>query len=346
VAVRLPRGTDLTTQTGLAAVVGPIDRVTVEPLRTTGFSGSRHDRIRVALADGRDEAFVLKRTDPAVDWICVLYGALRARELALLESAELDGVWSVLACPYVAFTESDRGEASLLMRDLTSALLPDVRAPLSRGDEDLLLRSLARLHALFWARPRPASWLASSGTYCSLLSAGRPGGPDVEHLLPASLHSTILTGWREVFRRVPPGVAHLLRRPVHELEREWTDLPHTIVHGDAKVANFAILPEGRVAAFDWALVGWAPPSIDVGWYLAVNASRLADGPDAALATYRTFLEGELGRSVVRDEWRRLEGCAVVVGAHMLLWSKANALANEREGARAEWSWWMERLSAL
>ena len=130
-----------------------------------------------------------------------------------------------------------------------------------------------------------------------------------------------------------------------ELAREWAELPHTLVHGDAKVANFAILPDRRVAAFDWSLVRWAPPSIDLGWYVAVNGSRLAGERDAVLAGYRVLLEAELGRALPGEEWRILEEVAVLLGARMLLWSKANALASGRSGAQEEWEWWVERLSA-
>ena len=332
--------------TALEAVADPIGGVTVEPLGTSGFSGSRHERIRVALTDGREKTYVIKRTAPTLDWTCVVSGAIRSREIALLESAGLGDVWSIFHCPYLAFTESDHGESCFLMQDLTPSLFRDAREPLRQSDEDLLLQSLARLHARFWERrPGPAPWLASPSTYCSLLGADRPGDTGWERLLPESIRSGVLSGWREALRRVPPGVAERLRLPGAELQREWAALPHTIVHGDAKVANFAILSDRRVTAFDWALVGWAPPSVDVGWYIAVNASRLAGGQDAALTRYRGFLEAA-GRPLSGEGWRVMEDAAVLLGARMLLWSKANALASDRPGAKDEWGWWMERLSAL
>jgi hypothetical protein len=331
----------------LEAGAGPIGAITVEPLGTSGFSGSRHERIRVARNDGPEQTYVVKRTTPTLDWTCVVSGALRSRELALLQSMGLGDVWSIFHRPYLACAELDHGESCFLMQDLSASLFRDAREPLLQTDEDLLLRSLARLHARFWARPPDsAPWLASSSTYCSLLGADRPGDAGWERLLPESIRSGVLSGWREALRRVPPRVAERLRLPGAELQREWAALPHTIVHGDAKVANFAILADGQVTAFDWALMGWAPPSIDVGWYIAVNASRLAGTQDAALATYRRVLESELGRPISGDAWRALEDAAVLLGARMLLWSKANALASDRPGAKDEWSWWMERLSAI
>ncbi|HEY7728921.1 MAG TPA: phosphotransferase [Candidatus Eisenbacteria bacterium] len=72
------------------------------------------------------------------------------------------------------------------------------------------------------------------------------------------------------------------------------DLPRTLLHGDAKVANFALMPDSRVAELDWALVGAGPASVDLGRYLAVNASRLARPKEEAVARYRTLLAERLG----------------------------------------------------
>jgi aminoglycoside phosphotransferase (APT) family kinase protein len=120
-------------------------------------------------------------------------------------------------------------------------------------------------------------------------------------------------------------------------------LPRTLVHGDAKVANFAILPGGRVSAFDWAIAGAGPCTIDIGWYLAVNASRLTGTKDQLLDRYRGFLEDARGEPLDQPTWSRLEEVAVTCGARMLLWSKALALDAGRPGADAEWAWWARRL---
>jgi hypothetical protein len=42
----------------------------------------------------------------------------------------------------------------------------------------------------------------------------------------------------------------------------------------------------------------------------------------------------------------MEAAAVLLGAKMLLWSKADAVAHDRPGAMKEWVWWIERLSAI
>jgi hypothetical protein len=112
------------------------------------------------------------------------------------------------------------------------------------------------------------------------------------------------------------------------------------------VANFALLADGRVAAFDWAMVGTGPCAIDVGWYLAVNASRLTGSKEEVLSRYRALLETALGHKLSAQLWSRLEDIAVVSGTRMLLWSKALGLDLARPGAAEEWKWWVDRLAAI
>jgi aminoglycoside phosphotransferase (APT) family kinase protein len=121
-------------------------------------------------------------------------------------------------------------------------------------------------------------------------------------------------------------------------------LPATLLHGDAKVANFAILPSGRVAAFDWQLLGTGPATLDIGWYLAVNASRLTRPKEQVLARYRDLLESCLATHLPDALWHRLVSLGILCGALMLLWSKALALEESGSpAAAAEWDWWVARL---
>ena len=123
----------------------------------------------------------------------------------------------------------------------------------------------------------------------------------------------------------------------------------SLLHGDAKIANFAVLPSGRAAAFDWAWVGAGPPTLDLGWYLAINAGRLARPRDAVLARYRQLLEVELGSSLPAVIWEQLVQVGLLCGALMLLWQKALALELEEAPspqAEDDWLWWVNALVRL
>ena len=117
------------------------------------------------------------------------------------------------------------------------------------------------------------------------------------------------------------------------------------MHGDAKVANFALLPGRRVAAFDWQLLGKGPATLDLGWYLAVNSGRLARPKEHVIARYRDLLESRLTRPLSNLLWERMVSVGVMSGALMLLWAKALSL--EESGspqAAEEWNWWVTQLS--
>src|ERR1051325_1475238 len=150
-------------------------------------------------------------------------------------------------------------------------------------------------------------------------------------------------GGRSALRHLPSGIADRLSRPPEEIIHRWGALPRTLCHGDAKVANFAILPDGRVAAFDCGCMAAAPAALDRGWYLAVNATRILGSKESFAARYRGRLEAALERPLPEDTWTAIVDAAIEAGAMLLLWSKALALERDDPAARAEWNWWVEQL---
>jgi phosphotransferase family enzyme len=326
----------------LGSILGPLRELRREPMGTPGYSGSQHVRFHAELEDGDRVSLVLKRTRLSEDWTAYRSDDERGREALLIASPELARVWEIFASPYVAYTERG-GEIGLLMHDLAPYLLPDVREPVTLETEDALLARLASLHAAYWGTPLP-SWLARPAHACSIVGTVVLGN-DPRRSLPPHMADRVAEGWREALRRVPAGAATTLRRSAAEHERALAHLPRTLLHGDGKVANFAFLPGGRIAAFDWALVSAAPISLELGWYLAVNAPRLARTKEEVLERYRGLLEDARGVALEQPLWRELVSAVHLVGAAMLLWSKALALRDGRPGAREEWEWWVERIPA-
>ena len=342
-AIRRERIEELTDRAFLASILGPVRELRRESMGTPGFSGSTHERFHADLEDGDRVSLVLKRTRLDTDWTAYRSGDSQGRESLLLGSPELARIWEIFSSPYVAFATGP-GEVALLMHDLAPYLLPDVREPISVAAEDALLSRLAALHAAHWGAPLPV-WLTRPADAFSILGPvclGRDPCPPP----PPPMKDRVIEGWDEAFRRMPEAVARMLRMPPEEHERELAHLPRTLVHGDGKVANFAFLPGDRVAAFDWAMAGWAPASNELGWYLAVNASRLARPKEAVMERYRGRLEAARGAPLEESLWQDLASAAVRGGALMLLWSKALAVRDGRPGAQREWDWWIERLEAI
>src|SRR6266571_95344 len=71
-------------------------------------------------------------------------------------------------------------------------------------------------------------------------------------------------------------------------------------------------------------VGWGPCSIELGWYLAVNSTRLARSKEELIITYRCLLESHLKFSIPEKTWLRMIDLAIITGTMMLLWNKALA----------------------
>ena len=349
-AHRLAGADDVLDRDQLAAFIGPVRAIARTPLVTTGYTAAHHERLDVTLSTGELRRLVVKRVRPAEDWTASRTGDRLGREATLLGEPALAAVWETIECPYLAFW-SALGEIGLVMDDLSPFLLPDVRAPLSEEQEEQLLTALAGLHARFWRAPAlDLPWLARAEHYAGLLDARSAANDDTDARtaaagLPATLRQRVQLGWAAARRRLPASFAAALATPAADVARAWAGLPRTLLHGDVKVANFALMPGHKVAAFDWAMLGTGPATIDVGWYLAVNASRLARPKDELLARYRALLTQRLGAPLSDTLWDSLVRVAVIGGARMHLWSKALALESDGTGARAEWAWWVEHLEA-
>jgi len=329
---------DLTNPAALGAV-----SVREELLSTVGFSGATHQRLVATLPTGETRRYVLKLCDPAREWTAMRTGDRVGREWALLAERALDAVWDVFACPYVAYGV-EGGRSGLLMEDVGAHLFPDVREPIALGAEDALLGALARLHARFWQSPvLSISWLARASATSELVVPTVLGDAAALSLMPPALRERLRLGWDAALPRVSARADGVLRCGAQIVHEAWADLPQTLVHGDVKVANFAPVPERGVVAFDWALVGAGPATTDLGWYLAVNASRLARSKEAVIAHYRALLERELAQSIDDALWARLEDVAVLYGARTMLWAKGAQLSAGGEAAEAEWEWWARRL---
>ena len=342
-STRLEHPHELADPEALAAILGPVAELRREPMEAPGFTGARFERLSLRLGDGALRKLVLKRARLDSDWTAWRTADAFGRAALPLDEPALAGIWEVYACPYVAHAVAD-GEVGLLMDDVGPYLLPDVRQPLEEASEDLLVDSLARLHARFWNaseldNPRlaaPARVLGMLGPrHARELGTSDGLAPVVERAR---------RGWEFAFQHLPASIVTRLSQPPEDIVGAWGPLPRTLLHGDTKVANFAILPDGKVAAFDWGCLSAGPAAIDLGWYLAVNASRIRGPKESFVARYRQRLEAALIARLSEGSWSALVSAAVESGAMLLLWSKALALERGGASARAEWDWWVEQLA--
>jgi hypothetical protein len=179
---------------------------------------------------------------------------------------------------------TDRGWRFLL-EDLDAAGFPGRREQLGKVELDACLRWLACFHARFLGEAPEGLW--ETGTYWHL--ATRP-----DEL--AALHEPAL-------REAAAAIDARLASAAHQ----------SLVHGDAKPANFCFAPDGRdVACVDFQYVGPGCGVKDVSYFLfgATGWGRSEPG-EAPLDRYFTHLRAALAArsdvdaAAVEREWRAL-----------------------------------------
>jgi hypothetical protein len=167
-------------------------------------------------------------------------------------------------------------EWAFVLEDLDAAGFPERRRTANGDTLDRCLAWLAAFHATFFASPPKGLW--STGTYWHLATRREE-----------------LANVDEAVRVLAPRIDAKLASCVHR----------TLVHGDAKLANFCFARDGRVAAVDFQYVGGGCGMKDVAYLVSGEPAE-----PRALDTYFRHLRRELdARSLdaasVETEWRAL-----------------------------------------
>jgi hypothetical protein len=188
--------------------------------------------------------------------------------------------------PALLGARSGDGEWVLLLEDLDAAGFPDRRRRLEGAALDACLRWLAAFHARFLGQPPTGLW--ATGTYWHL--ATRP-----DEL--AAIDDDELRAAAPILDRALEGCPF-----------------RTLVHGDAKEANFCFSPDGEaVAAVDFQYVGGGCGMKDLAYLLHGRSDEPEDGvPTRHLDTYFAHLRAALkdrdpaiDAGAVEASWRAL-----------------------------------------
>lgn len=315
-------------------------------LDTLGYSGANFTRFTFR-GDSHEERLILKELDVENDWFSKRSSDTLGREAAVLVEPALRQVHEIFELPY-RFIGMEGGKIRMLMTDVSFGLFPDERKSISRQDQDLILDKMAELHAFFWENPLLSSfpWLHRFEDFLYLMGPLDHKTNQSTGVSARNVQEAIKSGWKQAKSILPTPVKELLYQNPGNMAERWKHLPKTLVHGDTKIANFVKISSNQLCLLDWAFVGHAPCTVDIGWFLAVNATRLHDAKEVVLQKYRSSLEAHLRRLIDQELWNQLEAAGILCGALMLLWSKAKALDSKRDDAEPEWDWWIKRLSLI
>jgi hypothetical protein len=220
------------------------------------------------------------------------------------------------------------------MRDVGAHIIPEGDAPVTPRQHLALLDGLAALSARFWG------WSDDLGV-CPMANRFRFFAPDniVPELARAEAGEDLPgpirvadEGWRALPARAPElaDAVFAVHADPGPLVDALAGTPSTFLHGDWKMGNLGVHPDGRTILLDWAYPGAGPCCYDLGWYLALNRSRLPISKEETIAAFRDALEHH---GIATDGWfdRQLALCMLGIMATMA-WEKA-------VGDDDELRWW-------
>jgi hypothetical protein len=281
-----------------------------EPLPNDGWSGARLTRL--TRADGG--RFVVKRDGLALDWIARVTGDVPDLREAVLAAAA-PALPAPVRLPHLGVAR-DGDLVALLMPDLTDALLR-WEHPVTEPQMDRVVAALAALHGLSWQDQLAPSFpwtdvrrrvlLLTRRSAATYEADGNPVG--------ARFHQ----GW-DAFDRHAPSAARTLIDELTEdpepLFAALARLPDAGLHGDLKLGNAGLAPDGTVYLIDWQMTLVAPVAVELGWFLVCNVAGLPRPPDDVLERYR--LAASLPAT---EEWTAQRDLAIVIGLLLRGWRK-------------------------
>ena len=224
---------------------------------------------------------------------------------------------------------------AFLMRDVSPYLAPPGDEPFPEDQHASFLEHLAAMCASTWGwqddlgmMPYEARW----GLFGMAAIEGerRLGWPEAVPRIAAS-------GWERFVALAPKavaaGVTELLR-DVTPLADSLRSTPSCFLHGDWKASNLGTGPDGRTVLIDWVYLGEGPACHEIGWYLALNRSKLPAGhtKERTIDDFRAALERQ-GVSTA-EWWDRQLHLALLGTVVEFGWEKA--LGDEEELA-----WWCD-----
>lgn len=328
-----------------------VERIEHQPLVSVdGLSEVPLERIVTIGPDGA-RTLVFKRSAYATDWVMRATGDTRGRALQCWASGLLDRLPAGIDHAIVAAAHDGAGWA-LLMRDVGRALVPPGDAPITSAEQEHFLAHMAAMHAAFWEQRQ---WDQPDLGLCSLrqrYSGLTPATARCEDLVSFTIPQMVIAGWDLLEDAVAPAVAAAVGALLDEPSRLCAALsafPQTVIHGDWKLGNLGLTdgdPAPRTVLLDWAIVGVAPPAVDLGWYLAVNSARLPVTREATIETFERCLHDALGDRFEQSWWKPQLDLALLGAFVQLGWSKILGALRGGPGVREreqdELRWWSER----
>ncbi|HUR73706.1 MAG TPA: phosphotransferase [Sporichthya sp.] len=307
-------------------LAGATDR---EPITDgAGKSGARLERVRI-----EGVPHVVKYVELAADWTMRSAGCLVPAPLQLWRRGLLAALPHCIDQPIVGVAPLDRG-AALLMRDVAELLVPVTDDPIPLPTHRQFLDHMAVMHATFWDAGLECDVVPTTHRYLDLSPWMSEAEADCgfDDLVPR----LVAQGW-PLLAEVAPAAAAVVTPLAWDpgpLVLALEETPQTFVHGNWKLDNLGVNPDGRTVLLDWEIPGRSPALSDVAWYLAINCRRLPESKESTLEAYRAALDRH---GVDTGPWWDRQLALCLLGAVVQFgWEKAFG------GYDEELAWWEAR----
>ena len=310
-----------------------LDGVPEAPMDHDGWSGAGMTR----LVRGDGARFVIKRDGLARDWIARVTGDDPELREALLVRARPHMPWPVVL-PHLGVAR-DGADVALLMPDLANVLI-HWEQPIDVATLERVLDALAALHRAPWHAQLPDSFpWTDRARRLLLLTRTAAAAYDAAGL---SFGARFVQGWDDFDRLVRPAARELIARLTADPGPLFTALdrlPDAGLHGDLKLGNVGLAPDGAVPMIDWQMTMVAPVAVELGWFLVANVAGLPIQPDEVLERYR------LAAGLPDDAaWATQWDLAVIVGLFLRGWRKgldteAGVVYPNGLAAARDLAWW-------
>ena len=321
-------------------VMGSLDELLAgvrrrEPFHPTDSrSGSRFERVWFD-----DGPMVVKYLHPDDDFSLRVSGDIGCRTARAWAAGLYDVVPDLIDHGIVAMAPGvgrNGWGVAILMRDLTADLATQGDEPFGEAQHLGFVDHLAAQCAATWG------WRDDVGLqpYGSRWDFFGHAAVDAERALgwPERVPQIAESGWARFAERVPAPLAATideLRRDVSPLASALATTPSCFLHGDWKAGNLGTGRDGRTVLIDWVYLGEGPACHELGWYLALNRSKLPVGhtKERVIADFRAALER---RGVATGGWWERQLALALLGTVVQFgWEKAL-------GDEVELGWWCER----
>jgi hypothetical protein len=263
---------------------------------SNGFSGNELFHVMVD-----DQPLVMKGMRLGKDWNAISSNDNRCRAVRVWQFGLLDQILPQICHGTIAACK-DGGEYALLMHDISPGLFSFGREITLQMFQSML-DGLAAMHARFWEDEHlTARELGLSDVRARLAIFGTENLHLYQHT--PQIAESIAQGFAALLEMVEPDVRDVLQDLLQNpqpLSDALSNYPATLVHGDYRLDNLAIMPGGQeLFAFDWQISAYAPATIDLCWF--AMDTRVSNQRKANIEHYQKRLFSLLGKRFDQTLW--------------------------------------------